>query len=140
MTRRLVQSPWTVGLTALSRLITGLVRQLLQRAPWRGVGGSRAPIQDGNFSRTALGIRALTAYAWATAEPKLRDTRVRELLALQRADGGWAQTPYLQSDAFATGQVLYALRQLGVPARTPPSSGARCMWGAPRPRTARGTS
>ena len=121
---------------------------------WEGVGGSRAPMQDGNFSRTALSIRALTAYPtparhaeyaervqraagwlasrpplstedramqllgllWAKADPKLRDTRVRELLALQRPDGGWAQTPYLQSDAYATGQVLYTLRQLGVPA------------------------
>ena len=53
---------------------------------------------------------------WAKAQPKLRDTRVRELLALQRPDGGWAQTPYLRSDAYATGQVLYTLRQLGVPA------------------------
>ena len=42
--------------------------------------------------------------------------RDRELLALQRPDGGWAQTPHLQSDAYATGQVLYTLRQLGVPA------------------------
>jgi ankyrin repeat protein len=121
---------------------------------WEGVGGSRAPMQDGNFSRTALAIHALTAYAtparraeygsriqraaawlssrapvstedrvmqllglhWAKAEPNLRASRVRDLLDLQRADGGWAQTPYLRSDAYATGQVLYALRQLGVPA------------------------
>jgi hypothetical protein len=46
----------------------------------------------------------------------LRQTRVQELLASQRADGGWAQTPHLASDAYATGQALFALRQLGVPA------------------------
>ena len=123
---------------------------------WEGVGGTRAPMQDGNFSRTALAIQALTTYAtparraeytervkraagwlakqtpvstedrvmqllglhWAKGESKLRDARVRELLALQGEDGGWAQTPYLQSDAYATGQVLYTLRQLGVPAAT----------------------
>jgi ankyrin repeat protein len=121
---------------------------------WEGVGGSRAPMQDGNFSRTALSVRALTAYAtparraeyearvqraaawlaarrptstedrvmqllglhWADAEPRLRQARVQELLAAQRADGGWAQTPYLDSDAYATGQALFTLRQLGVPA------------------------
>jgi hypothetical protein len=121
---------------------------------WRGVGGTRAPMQDGDFSRTALAIRTLTAYAiparagelrgrvnraarwlaaqtpvstedrvmqllglrWAEAEPRLRQTRVRELLALQRADGGWGQTPHLASDAYATGQALYTLRELGVPA------------------------
>ena len=31
----------------------------------------------------------------------------------QRADGGWAQLPTLQSDAFATGQAIYALRVAG---------------------------
>lgn len=37
------------------------------------------------------------------------------LLALQRADGGWGQLPALGSDAYATGQALYALRAAGVP-------------------------
>jgi ankyrin repeat protein len=31
------------------------------------------------------------------------------LVKLQRADGGWAQTPYLESDAYATGLVLHTL-------------------------------
>lgn len=119
---------------------------------WRAIGGTRAPMQDGDISRTALAIRALTAYAtparaaeyrarvtrasawlarqtlvsteervmqllglhWSSREPKLRQTRIRELMALQAGDGGWAQTPYLASDAYATGQALYALRELGV--------------------------
>ena len=38
--------------------------------------------------------------------------RLHELLAMQQPDGGWAQTPYLSSDAYATGQVLYALHEL----------------------------
>ena len=39
---------------------------------------------------------------------------VDELLALQRADGGWSQTvPELKSDAFATGQTLYVLSLVG---------------------------
>ena len=49
----------------------------------------------------------------------------RELLALQRSDGGWGQLSSLASDAYATGQALVALResravaltQSGVPAR-----------------------
>ena len=36
-----------------------------------------------------------------------------KLLRLQREDGGWAQTRYLQSDAYATGLVLDALFQTG---------------------------
>src|SRR5207302_3601012 len=38
---------------------------------------------------------------------------------LQRSDGGWAQTPELTSDAYATGQTLYALHESGVPASDP---------------------
>jgi ankyrin repeat protein len=38
----------------------------------------------------------------------------RALLAEQRADGGWSQTPYLESDAYATGTVLSTLYQNGL--------------------------
>jgi squalene cyclase len=41
-------------------------------------------------------------------------TTIDELFALQRADGGWSQTvPEMRSDAFATGQTLYALALAG---------------------------
>src|SRR5207245_2909557 len=45
---------------------------------------------------------------------------IDELLALQRADGGWSQTvPELKSDAFATGQTLYVLSLVGFTAERP---------------------
>jgi hypothetical protein len=45
---------------------------------------------------------------------------IDELLALQRADGGWSQTvPELKSDAFATGQTLYVLSLAGFTAERP---------------------
>ena len=56
---------------------------------------------------------------WANAGGRARRMRSRELLALQGEDGGWAQTPHLESDAYATGQVLFTLRQLGVPVADP---------------------
>ncbi|HEU4752472.1 MAG TPA: prenyltransferase/squalene oxidase repeat-containing protein, partial [Armatimonadota bacterium] len=41
-------------------------------------------------------------------------------LAAQRPDGGWAQNPKLKSDAYATGQALFALNQgAEVPASDP---------------------
>ena len=40
--------------------------------------------------------------------------RVSEVvLSRQRSDGGWAQTPYLESDAFGTAAALYSLRKTG---------------------------
>src|SRR5262249_42101139 len=45
---------------------------------------------------------------------------IDDLLALQRADGGWSQTvPELKSDAFATGQTLYVLSLAGFTAERP---------------------
>jgi ankyrin repeat protein len=38
----------------------------------------------------------------------------QHVLALQHENGGWAQTPYLNSDAYATGTALYALSDAGV--------------------------
>ena len=53
--------------------------------------------------KVLLGIRA--------GKPrKALQATIDELLALQRADGGWSQTvPEPRSDAFATGQTLYVL-------------------------------
>ena len=51
---------------------------------------------------------------WAGVDPGSDRVQAaaRSLLAEQRADGGWAQLPTLGSDAYATGQVLVALRQV----------------------------
>lgn len=47
-------------------------------------------------------------------------TIIDELLALQRADGGWSQSvPEPTSDAFATGQTLYVLSLAGYTAERP---------------------
>jgi hypothetical protein len=42
-----------------------------------------------------------------------RKPLLESLLRQQNADGGWAQTKEMKSDAFATGQALYVLSQLG---------------------------
>lgn len=47
----------------------------------------------------------------AGCEAKDGQTAARELVETQRADGGWAQTDTLKSDAYATGTALVALHQ-----------------------------
>jgi len=61
----------------------------------------------------------LMGLKWSHAEPAVIERLVKDLTALQRNDGGWAQTPELSSDAYATGQTLYALHEAGVPATDP---------------------
>jgi ankyrin repeat protein len=55
----------------------------------------------------------LLGLAWTHAEPRHIQQAVAALLHEQRGDGGWAQLPTLKSDAYATGQVLVALREGG---------------------------
>ncbi len=39
-----------------------------QDGNWHGVGATRAPIQDGDFSRTAMSIRALAVYGYSSPQ------------------------------------------------------------------------
>jgi ankyrin repeat protein len=126
--------------------------QQLVAGNWHMGGIARPPMQDGDFSRTALSLRVLQLFgpegrraefsdrvgraaSWLLrAEPRTTEDRnmqllgltwtntessvlkrlSKDLMSLQRADGGWAQTPELASDAYATGQALYALHEAGV--------------------------
>ena len=138
------------GTDAMVHNLAALQRQA---GNWHVGWVARAPMGDGDISRTAAAIRVLQVYgpagrkaefqkriqraaAWlAAAEPRTtedltmqllglkwagypaRDLQAgaRKLMRLQREDGGWAQTPYLSTDAYATGQALFTLRELGVP-------------------------
>jgi ankyrin repeat protein len=55
----------------------------------------------------------LLGLKWAGADAKDIKAAVPAILADQRPDGGWSQVPNLQSDAYATGQALYALHVAG---------------------------
>jgi len=61
----------------------------------------------------ALSLRLLLDIHTRQAAESLR-SRVEQLLRRQNADGGWSQLEDLASDAYATGQVLWALSFAGV--------------------------
>jgi ankyrin repeat protein len=119
---------------------------------WPNYGVVRPPLEDGGFSHTAKGIRALRLYPIAgrkaefdervaraatwleKAEPvstedramqllgiawagrKAPAERVKQLVSRQQPDGGWGQTSRLATDAYATGEALWALHEAGMPA------------------------
>jgi hypothetical protein len=59
----------------------------------------------------------LRGLKWAKADQQLIDAAVKLLNQEQHRDGGWGQMPEFNSDAYATGETLTALRECGdVPA------------------------
>ena len=50
----------------------------------------------------------------AGADEKTLQRLSKAILSAQRADGGWAQTAFLSSDAYATGQTMVALVKTGI--------------------------
>jgi hypothetical protein len=137
----------------IDALIHNMAGQQRKDGSWHLGGVARPPIEDGDFSRTALSIRALSVYGmpgrklefdqriqraaawlraaeprttedrnmqvlglqWANTDRRSLDEPLKKLIAMQREDGGWAQTPELASDAYATGSTLYTIHELGVP-------------------------
>jgi mono/diheme cytochrome c family protein len=64
----------------------------------------------------------LLGLSWANAEKDAIRKAARELLARQRADGGWTQLDEGQlADAYATGEALVALRESGAVGATDPA-------------------
>jgi ankyrin repeat protein len=90
-----------------------------------GLPGRRVEMND-RVRRAAEWLRAqkpittddrtfrLLGYAWAGEPRATLEAESRELIALQRSDGGWGQRPEMGSDAYATGAAMYALAESGV--------------------------
>ena len=55
----------------------------------------------------------LLGLAWANASFAIVSGAAKELAGTQRDDGGWSQLSTMTSDAYATGQALYALHAAG---------------------------
>jgi hypothetical protein len=76
----------------------------------------------------------LMGLVWASAPRKEIQTAQRDLIAMQQSDGGWAQLRTYASDAYSTGQALYALAEAGMPVREMSwSKGARFLVSSQKP-------
>jgi len=75
-------------------------RALTRAVEWLERG---QPTITQDFAFQALGL------AWAHPGSESAKRAARALLAMQRGDGGWSQLGGMESDAYATGQALYAL-------------------------------
>jgi ankyrin repeat protein len=160
----LVRAGYPTG-RATDYLVANLAMSQGGDGGWHLPGYSRSPLQDSDFSRTAMAMRALKTYGtpgrademkqriargkqWLMhAEPViLEDMDMRlvgaataganaaelkklaePILALQRADGGWAQRQGFPSDAYATGMTLWALNEAGV--KKPDAKGVKFLLG-----------
>jgi ankyrin repeat protein len=60
----------------------------------------------------------LKGLVWSKAKPGEIERAARALAAEQRPDGGWSQLSSLESDAYATGQALTALKMAGMSPKT----------------------
>jgi ankyrin repeat protein len=61
----------------------------------------------------------LMGLVWADGSAEQVAAARGDLIALQRSDGGWPQLPRYDSDAYSTGEALYALRESGMPVSDP---------------------
>jgi squalene cyclase len=105
-----------IEVTATSLLALQKYAPQTQRAQYeesiKRAAGWLKTVQPHTYEDRAFQLLGL---GWAGVSPRngIIIQAVRELLAQQRPDGGWAQGPSLPSDAYATGQALVALNQAG---------------------------
>jgi ankyrin repeat protein/mono/diheme cytochrome c family protein len=91
-------------------------RALYERATERGIAWLRG-VTPRTTDERAFQLLGLAWGGLKQEDVKLH-AAAKQLLGEQRADGGWSQLPTLDSDAFATGQTLIALREAGAIAVT----------------------
>jgi squalene cyclase len=75
----------------------------------------------------------LLGMTWGGADPTARRDAAQAIVRLQRQDGGWGQRQEMASDAYATGLMLYALKESGsVPAPAVVERGSRYLLSTQR--------
>ncbi len=87
--------------------------QLYGKQPEAGVERARRWLENVQPRTNEERAMQLLGLAWAKTDPFDLRRVAQALMAEQRPDGGWAQLATLETDAYATGQALYALKLAG---------------------------
>lgn len=78
------------------------------------IAKARAFLMKAHPATPEESIARLMGLTWAGAAPVELRHIAESVLKMQRPDGGWAQLTTRESDAFATGEALIALRRAGI--------------------------
>jgi squalene cyclase len=79
----------------------------------RQIDKARAWLQAASPASNSDRAFKLLGLSWAGGEPQEIEAEVHALEKQQRQDGGWAQQPSMESDAYATGLTMFALHTGG---------------------------
>ncbi len=82
-----------------------------QRELESSVQRARAWLVNAHAETNEEHVHQLLGLAWAGDQPSALQALAETLIHMQRTDGGWAQLAALESDAYGTGQSLYALME-----------------------------
>jgi len=104
-----------IEVTAVSMRALQMYAPLPERQEYRrAVERARDWLATAKADATEERAFRVLGLSWAEARKSVVEGAVRELLAVQQSDGGWAQQPSMASDAYATGEALVALEQAGI--------------------------
>jgi hypothetical protein len=85
----------------------------------KAIAGAARWLRESAPNSTEERTFRLLGLTWARVPAAERRAAVKALLESQRPDGGWSQLEYRNSDAYATGQALVALREAGLTTTSP---------------------
>jgi ankyrin repeat protein len=111
------QSGSLFTVTALSlRAVASYLPPSLNTERNRRIARARQWLETNTPGNTEDAAFRLLGAEWSGSKPAVRKEYARQLMAQQRPDGGWAQITTRPSDAYASGQVLFALIEgAGIP-------------------------